>query len=279
MNNLKSYLTLMVLAIVLLSGIQQLDAQEYGIQLYSLRNQFKKDVAGSLKTISDWGLTNLEGGGTYGLSFEEFDALLTQYNLDVVSVGASYEDLRDHPNKVLENARQFSAKYVMCAWIPHEGNKFDIENVKEAVAVFNKAGKLLKEAGFTLAYHAHGYEFRPYENDTLFDYMAENAEYFAFEMDVYWVQHGGADPMALLNKYPDKFVLFHLKDMQKGIIGNNTGHEDVETNVVLGTGQIDIEGIVKRGIELGVEYMFIEDECSRVVEQVPQSLEFLKEIK
>jgi sugar phosphate isomerase/epimerase len=98
-------------------------------------------------------------------------------------------------------------------------------------------------------------------------------------MDVYWVQHGGADPMALLNKYPDKFVLFHLKDMQKGIIGNSTGHEDVETNVVLGTGQIDIEGIVKRGIELGVEYMFIEDECSRVVEQVPQSLEFLKEIK
>jgi len=154
-----------------------------------------------------------------------------------------------------------------------------VHGVKEAVAVFNKAGKLLKESGITLAYHAHGYEFRPYKNDTLFDYMADNAEYFAFEMDVYWVQHGGADPMTLLNKYPDKFVLFHLKDMEKGVVGNNTGHEDVETNVVLGTGQVDIEGIVKRGRELGVEYMFIEDECSRVVEQVPQSLEFLKGIK
>lgn len=260
-------------------GLYNVSAQEYGIQLYSLRNQFKKDVPGSLKTISDWGLTYLEGGGTYGLSFEDFDALLTQYKLDVVSVGASFDELRDQPQKVLENAKRFGAKYVMCAWIPHKGNRFDIEITKEAVAVFNTAGKLLNDEGITLAYHAHGYEFRPYEEGTLFDYMAKNAHNFAFEMDVYWVQHGGIDPLTLLNTYPDKFVLFHLKDMEKGVIGNNTGHEDVETNVVLGTGQIDIEGIVKRGMELGVEYMFIEDECSRVVEQVPQSLEFLKGLK
>ena len=275
----KNIVGIVVALIVFQLSIQQMSAQEFGIQLYSLRNQFKKDVSGSLKTISDWGLTNLEGGDTYGLSFNEFDALLNQYNLDVVSVGASYDDLRDNPEKALASAKQFGAKYVMCAWIPHNGNDFDINKVKEAVAVFNTAGKLLKDAGITLAYHAHGYEFRPYENGTLFDYMAENANNFAFEMDVYWVQHGGADPMTLLNKYPDKFVLFHLKDMEKGVVGNNTGHEDVETNVVLGTGQVDIEGIVKRGMELGVEYMFIEDECSRVVEQVPQSLQFLNSIK
>ncbi len=275
----KNIVGIVVALIVFQLSIQQMSAQEFGIQLYSLRNQFKKDVSGSLKTISDWGLTNLEGGNTYGLSFNEFDALLNQYNLDVVSVGASYDDLRDNPEKALASAKQFGAKYVMCAWIPHNGNDFDINKVKEAVAVFNTAGKLLKDAGITLAYHAHGYEFRPYEEGTLFDYMAENANNFAFEMDVYWVQHGGADPMTLLNKYPDKFVLFHLKDMEKGVVGNNTGHEDVETNVVLGTGQVDIEGIVKRGMELGVEYMFIEDECSRVVEQVPQSLQFLNSIK
>ena len=272
----KNIAGIVVALIVFQMSIQQMSAQEFGIQLYSLRNQFKKDVSGSLKTISDWGLTNLEGGNTYGLSFNEFDALLNQYNLDVVSVGASYDDLRDNPEKALASAKQFGAKYVMCAWIPHNGNDFDINKVKEAVAVFNTAGKLLKDAGITLAYHAHGYEFRPYEEGTLFDYMAENANNFAFEMDVFWVQHGGADPMTLLNKYPDKFVLFHLKDMEKSVVGNNTGHEDVETNVVLGTGQVDIEGIVKRGMELGVEYMFIEDECSRVIEQVPQSLLFLK---
>lgn len=280
MKYFKSIVSILAVSMVIQTSVQQLNAQEFGIQLYSLRNQFKKDVSGSLKSISDWGLTNLEGGDTYGLSFEEFDGLLNKYELDVVSIGANYDDLKKNPEKVLANAKQFSADFVMCPWIPHKGNKFDIENVKEAVMVFNNAGKLLKEAGITLTYHAHGYEFRPYKNDTLFDYMAENAEYFAFEMDVFWVHHGGADPLSLLNKYPDKFVLFHLKDMQKGVVGNNTGQENVETNVVLGTGQVDIEGVVKRAREIGkAKYMFIEDECSRVVKQVPQSLEFLNGIK
>ena len=269
-----------LLILVTQIGATHLSAQEIGIQLYSLRNQFKTDVEGSLKTIADWGLTNLEGGGTYDLSFEEYNGLLDKYKLDVVSVGASYDDLKDNPEKALANAKQFGAKYVMCAWISHEGNNFDIEKTKEAVEVFNKAGKLLEDEGITLAYHAHGYEFRPYEDGTLFDYMAQNAKHYAFEMDVYWVQHGGTDPLALLNKYPDKFVLFHLKDMEKGVVGNNTGHEDVETNVVLGTGQVDIAGVVKRAKELGVaKYMFIEDECSRVVEQVPLSLKFLQGLK
>ena len=277
---MKSKLVVLSFVAMLQIGIHTLNAQEFGIQLYSLRNQFKTDVEGSLKTIHDWGIVNLEGGGTYGLSFEDFDALLDTYKLDVVSVGASYDDLKNQPEKVLANAKRFTAPYVMCAWIPHEGNTFDIENVKEAVKVFNAAGKLLKEEGITLTYHAHGYEFRPYKDGTLFDYMAQHAVDFAFEMDVYWVHHGGEDPIRLLNKYPEKIALLHLKDMEKGIKGNNTGHEDVETNVVLGTGQIDIAAVVKRAREIGVvKYMFIEDECSRVVEQVPQSLQFLKGIK
>lgn len=280
MNSLKKIVLALIVLIMSQININQIFAQEIGIQLYSLRNQFKADVDGSLKTISDWGLTNLEGGGTYGLSFEEFDGMLDKYGLDVVSVGASYDDLKDNPEKVLANAKQFGAKYVMCAWISHDGNNFDISKTKEAVDVFNKAGKLLKDAGITLAYHAHGYEFRPYEDGTLFDYMAQNAENFAFEMDVYWVQHGGEDPLALMNRYPDKFVLLHLKDMAKGTPKDNTGHADVETNVVLGMGEVDIAGVVNRAKELGVvEYMFIEDECSRVVEQVPQSLKFLEGLK
>ncbi|MFC2148847.1 MAG: sugar phosphate isomerase/epimerase [Eudoraea sp.] len=255
----------------------QIVAQEVGLQLYSLRNQFKTDVPGTLKLVNEWGITKIEGGGSYGLPMDEYKKLLKDNNLEMVSVGAGYEDLQNDIEKVVQNAKTFGAKYVMCAWIPHDGNTFDIAKTKEATEVFNKAGKRLKEEGITLAYHAHGYEFRPYEDGTLFDYMAKNANHFAFEMDVYWVHHGGGDPLALLNRYPDKVVLLHLKDMEHGIKGNDTGHEDVETNVVLGTGQVDIAGVVKRSKELGfVKYMFIEDECSRVVEQVPQSLKFLK---
>ncbi|HEA20886.1 MAG TPA: sugar phosphate isomerase/epimerase [Pricia antarctica] len=252
--------------------------QEVGLQLYSLRDQFKEDVPGTLKLINDWGITKIEGGGTYDLPMAEYEMLLEKNNLEMVSIGANFEDLENDPQKVVENAKSFGAKYVMCAWVPHDDNKWDLEETKHATDVFNAAGKLLKENGLTLAYHAHGYEFRPYKNGTLFDYMAQNASNFTFELDVYWAQHGGADPLALMKKYPDKFSLMHLKDMEKGVEGNNTGHEDVETNVILGTGQIDFASTVAEAKKLGIEYMFIEDESSRVVEQVPESLLFLENL-
>jgi sugar phosphate isomerase/epimerase len=277
MKNIRFYKVAVGLYLAALLAPLSGSGQEIGLQLYSLREQFKGDVEGTLKLIHDWGITAIEGGGTYGMSEEDFKALLNKYDLHVRSVGTSYDDLND-VDGIIKNARDFGAKYVMCAWIPHEGDSFTIEDAKKAVALFNKAGKKMKEAGITFAYHAHGYEFRPYEDGTLFDYMARNADDFKFEMDVFWAQHGGADPLELLNTYPDKFALLHLKDMEKGVTGNNTGHEDVETNVVLGTGQIDIAGLVKRAGELGLEYLFIEDESSRVVEQVPQSLTYLRNL-
>jgi len=173
---------------------------------------------------------------------------------------------------------RYGARFVMCAWIPHDGNRFDIENTQAAVKVFNDAGAILKREGITLAYHAHGYEFRPYEYGTLFDYMAKNAKNFSLEMDVFWITHGRESPIALLEKYPDFVVMLHLKDMQKGIKGNDSGSEDVETNVILGEGQIDIAGVVKKAYSQGVRYMFIEDESSRVINQVPKSLSFLNNI-
>lgn len=253
-------------------------AQEFGIQLYSLRNQFKENIEHSLKTISDWGIKTIEGGDTYGMEENQFRALLDKYELNPISIGASYEDLRDHPMEVAQKALRYGARFVMCSWIPHDGNRFDIENTKAAVKIFNQAGAVLKREGITLAYHAHGYEFRPYEYGTLFDYMAQNAKNFSLEMDVFWITHGGEDPVALMEKYPDFVVMLHLKDMEKGVKGNNTGGEDVETNVVLGQGQIDIEGVVRKAHEQGVRYMFIEDESSRVIDQVPKSLSFLNSI-
>lgn len=253
-------------------------AQEFGIQLYSLRNQFNTNIEESLKTIADWGINTIEGGDTYGMKENEFRALLTKYELNPISIGASYEDLRDDPEKVAQKALRYGARFVMCSWIPHDGNRFNIENTKAAVKVFNEAGAVLKREGIILAYHAHGYEFRPYEYGSLFDYMAQNAKNFSLEMDVFWITHGGEDPIALLDKYPDFVVMLHLKDMEKGLQGNDSGSADVETNVILGQGQIDIEGIVKKAYQQGVRYMFIEDESSRVIEQVPKSLSFLKSI-
>ena len=256
-------------------------AQEFGLQLYSLREQFKKDVPGTLKQIHKWGIKEIEGGGTYGLGLEEYKKMLADNKLVMVSVGADYNLLKTNPQAAVDEAKKFNAKYVVCFWIPHDGNNFDISNIKEAAEVFNNAGKILKENGISLCYHPHGYEFRPYENGTLFDYLVTNTnpEYFNFEMDVFWVKHPGQDPVALLKKYPNRFLLLHLKDRKPGTPGNQNGNADVESNVTLGTGDVGIADIIRQARKIGVKHYFIEDESSRCEAQIPESLKFLKSIK
>ncbi|MBT8184003.1 MAG: sugar phosphate isomerase/epimerase [Eudoraea sp.] len=258
----------------------QLKAQEIGLQLYSLRNEFKKDVPGTFARINSWGITKLEDGndGTQGYTMEEYKALLAKYNLEIVSASAPFDELEQHPETALQRALEYGAKYLVCFWIPHEGTDYTAEDNEKAIAVFNKAGQLLKANGVTLVYHPHGYEFRPFKDMTLMDEMIRKAVSFDFEMDVYWVAHAGEDPVEWLRRYPSKFKLMHLKDCEKGVEGNNIGASNVETNVVLGTGQIDIAAVVAEAKKMGLEYLFIEDESSKVVEQVPKSLKYLKSL-
>ena len=121
--------------------------QDIGIQLYSLRNYFPEGVEKTIKTIADWGITKVEGGDTYGKTYEAYKSIMDQHQMETVSIGISYEELRDNPEKALAKAQQFGVKYVMCSWIPHPGNTFDFEITKAAVDVFNTAGKLFLEHG------------------------------------------------------------------------------------------------------------------------------------
>jgi len=267
--------------ILLIGFVQVLPAQEPGLQLYSLRNEFKKDVTGTLAKIKAWKIKQIEGGGTYGLPVDEYKKLLKQNNLQMVSYGADFEELEKNPQSVIDNAKAFGSKYVMCAWVPHKEGIFTIDEINKAIRVFSKAGKLLHDNGIKFCYHPHGYEFRPYQNGTLFDYLVKHtdARYVNFEMDVFWVKHPGQDPVALLKKYPTRFLMLHLKDRQPGTQGNQDGHAPDETNVVLGKGDVGIAAIMKQAKKNGVKYYFIEDESPKAVEQIPQSLQFLATLK
>jgi sugar phosphate isomerase/epimerase len=266
---------------VLLMAASCIMAQQIGLQLYSLRNEFKTNVPGTLALIKKWNIKLIEGGGTYGLSSAEYKKLLSKNNLQMVSYGASFEELEKNPQQVADNAKAFGAKYIMCAWIPHQEGGFTMDEMNKAISVFNAAGKVLADNGLKFCYHPHGYEFRPYENGTQFDYMVSKTDprYVNFEMDVFWVKHPGQDPVALLRKYPKRFLMLHLKDRAHGTPGNQEGRAPDETNVVLGKGDVGIEAVMREAKRIGIKYAFIEDESPKAVEQIPQSLRFLKTLK
>ncbi|MBD2700865.1 sugar phosphate isomerase/epimerase [Spirosoma sp. BT702] len=268
---------------LLLSGVAALAQKSapVGLGLYSFRDQFAKDVPGTLAKVKQMGFREVEIAGTYGMSPADFRKALDKYGLKAISVGASFEDLDTNVPKVLREAKALGVKYVACFWIPHEGDTFTINHAERAIDVFNTAGKLLADNGITLCYHTHGYEFQTYKDGTFFDYLAENFDPKAinFEMDVYWVKSPGYNPVALLQKYPKRFLLLHLKDRKPGTPDSQNGHADVESNVTLGQGDVGIAEIMKQAKKSGVKHFFIEDESSRSMEQVPQSLVFLEGLK
>lgn len=270
-----------LLILLLFSSVTWLFAQEYGLQLYSLRDQFAKDAPGTMAKVKEMGFRNVEMAGTYGLQFPEFIRLLAQNKLNVVSFGVDFERLKNEPRKVAEEARSYGARFIVCSWIPHEDNKFGVEDVDRATDVFNAAGRIISGYGLLLCYHPHGYEFKTHGDSTLFDYMVKKLDlrYVYMEMDVFWMKQAGQDPLSLLKKYPTRFVLMHLKDRKVGTPNSDNGKIDVEANVTLGTGDVGIAEIIREAKKLGIKHYFLEDESSRSEDQLPKSLAYLKSLQ
>jgi sugar phosphate isomerase/epimerase len=252
-----------------------------GVEAYTYRAYFPKDVVATLDTIKALGFTEMEGGTPKGVTTEEYRKMLDKRGIKMVATGSGYEQIVKDPEGIVKNAKTLGASYVMVAWIPHEKSNFTIENAKKAVDDFNRVGKILKDNGLTFCYHNHGYEFGPYQNGTLFDYIVQNTnpQYVSFELDILWAQHGGADPVALLNKYGSRWKLMHLKDLKKGIKGDLSGGTPPENDVVLGKGQVDMPGVLKAGKKVGIKHYFIEDESNHEDVQVRQSIAYLKNLK
>ena len=254
-------------------------AQEIGLQLYSVRGHFEKDAARTCQMVAEWGIQIVEEGLHYGHTVAELNEMYEDNGLKLVSASADYGDLKNRPEDVAARAKALGVKYVVCFWIPHNGNEFTVENVDAAIDVFENAGKVMESHGLTLCYHPHGYEFRPFEGTTLMDYMISRSKHFDFEIDVFWVKHSGAEPLALMRKYPDRFPLMHAKDRAHGTIGNTNGKADVDCNVVLGEGDVGIEELFREAQKMGMDYIFIEDESSRSTTQIPKSLAYLKNLQ
>jgi len=251
-----------------------------GLQLYSLRDVFATNVGLGLQFTRNFGFTEVELAGTYGMSPEKLRETLGRFNLKPVSSLIDYNAFGKDLDHVIADAKALGLQYVGTAGIPHQGT-FSEADVERAAADFNKAGEALAKAGLKFVYHNHGFEFVPHGEGTLFDLLMQKTkpEFVSFEMDIFWTVHPGQDPVKLLDKYPGRWALMHVKDMRKGTkTGLLTGSEDVRNDVPLGTGQIDLVNALREASHTGVKHFFIEDESPTAIEQIPRSLRYLESL-
>ena len=273
--NVKFWLSLALLAATLFSqsstaapdapaGLRPSFKGPLGLQLYSLRAQFGKDVSGTLEKTQKFGIKDTRS--LRALTMWRRRNLKRNCSPTASRPSAHTSASRCcamHLDTVVSDAQTLGLKYVGCAWIPHKGD-FDEKTCREAAAVFNHAGEVLAKHGMKFFYHVHGYEFQPYKDGTLLDLiMAEtDPQNVHFEMDIFWIVFPGQDPVKLLEKFPNRWELMHLKDMDKDLpTGSLSGGTDVKNDVALGTGQINMPAVLSAAEKSRREMVaFIEDE-------------------
>ena len=250
-----------------------------GMVSYTYREEFKRDVPGTLDKIKALGITDLEFSNLFGRTAAEIRQWLDARGMVCSSYGVSFDDALNKTAEVAKDAATLGAKFVRVAWLPNR-QPFTLEWAEKTAAEFNRIGKQLREQGLTFCYHNHGYEFVPYGAGTLFDVLVTgtNPQDVSFELDILWAQFPGANPAQLLEKYGPRFKLMHLKDLRRGVTGDFSGKTAVENDVALGTGQLDLPPILKAANRAGVQHYYIEDESPNTATQVPQTMAYLKSL-
>lgn len=229
---------------------------QFGLQLYTLRDDLPKDPKGILKQVSSFGYKQIEGyegpkGLWWGMKNKEFKSYLDEIGLTMIS---SHCDTSKNFDKKAAEAAEIGMKYLLSPWV---GPQKTLDDYKKIADNFNKLGDVCKKNGIKFAYHNHGYSFTEMEGQFPQDIFMQNTnpDTVDFEMDIYWVVVPGQDPVVWLQKYPNRFRLCHIKDRMKTAAA---GEENASTEV--GAGSIDFKKILKAAEASGMEYYIVEQE-------------------
>jgi len=286
MKTIRPLVTLFVTATLALCA--RADFHDHvGIQLWSLRaTTLTKGVLASFDQIKSWGLVEVEGSLTTDkMTPEQVRAALDARGLKLPAVHAQYGDLVNKLPEMVHNAQVLGVKYVICPWIPHNDKTgLTPAEMEQAVKDFNRAGEAFRAIGVKFGYHPHGYESNPgaKPGGTLLEDLIEGCkpENVCFEMDVFWIIHGGWDPVKLLEKYSGRWMGLHVKDIRKGApTGFHTARAPETDNVAVGYGAIDWHVVLSTAQKVGAEYYFIEDETPAPLDNIPLTQAYLKTLK
>ena len=259
--------------------------RQIGTQLYTVRNLMAKDPIGTLEKISKIGYKTVEGAtytGSelfYGMPPEQFKMVLSDNGLEMISghylLGAAMPNTKgtmvNDWQKAVDDAAAIGLKYMVCAHLSNT-ERGNLDGYQQTAEKLSLAGAISQKAGIQLCYHNHDFEFVAQDGKLPYDVLLQGTDpdLVKMEMDIYWVYKAKQDPIALFKKYPGRFPLWHVKDM------DNTPKQ-MFTEV--GNGVIPFKSIFAQAKVAGLDYFFNEqDVCpGDPLDSMAKSYKYIKE--
>jgi len=187
----------------------------FALQLYTVRDHLEKDLQGTLRKVKEAGYSFVEIGGTYGLTNAAFKKLLDDAGLRAISAHTGYDDVTKNPSDVIEMTRVFGVRYAVIGGIDGRLTP-DKQGWLACGEALDEAGAKLRAGGAQLCYHNHAHEFQQIDGEYKLDILmsAAEPENLAAQIDTFWVQYAGVDPVKVIDKYRGRCPLLHIKDMK-----------------------------------------------------------------
>ena len=236
------------------------------LQLYTLRDRLTEDFEGTIRSVADMGYIGVETANMFGDSPASAARLFDELGLTVMGAHSPLP-LGDEKQEVLNTLGALDCKRLVVAWQPPEKYK-SLDGIKSICDTLNEGAAVAKANDLSLGYHNHWFEYQLVEDRIPVDVMLEHLDPDVFfEVDVYWVQTAGQDPMQVVRRLGSRAPLLHIKD----------GPCTMEAPMTaLGEGVVDIPGVVAAGAA-STEWLVVElDRCDTdMTEAVRKSYKYL----
>lgn len=244
----------------------------YGLQIYTVREALAEDFKGTLQRLYDLGIRHLEIFRGLPLPPEEAAAMMKDMGF-TVSTGHLPMLVGDDAESGLATAKAFGVEAYIIPWVPAE-NFATVEAAKAFAAKLNEGQKIAADNGMSFGYHNHEFEFAKVDGDkTGYEVVVEETDpSVLFELDTYWVQVGGLNPVELIGKLGARVPYIHIKDGPADPADRNAHM------VAFGEGNMDVSGIVRASLANNAKGIFVElDHCATdMMEAVSKSWAYLK---
>ena len=254
--------------------------KEVGINLFSVRNLIKteEEFLETAKKLKEMGYSYMQySGGPYDV--ERIKRVSEQTGMPICLTHAPYDRIVNETETLMEEHSQFNCKNIGWGAMPI-AKIIDETECKKMIELLNDAGEKMAKKGFKFFYHHHNFEFFKHGNQTVFDYIVENAPYVNFTADTFWLQYGGVDILSTLEKLKGRIECVHLKDYKQRY---NEERKNIEPAFSpIGEGLLNFKSIVDKLQTLGVKYYLVEQDNAAdlpdTLGQVKKSIDYLKKI-